>query len=142
MLVVVDDTLRRDHLGEYKPRAEAADGAAEGGTGDAGHGRHEQAPVERQGADRKRLQQPVAQVVREVGPGVGVARRARRRQCARWRRRMSSMPRRVSEGSMLEIVWLWGSISAASPPVATTGADTPSSARMASAMPSTWPAKP
>ena len=63
--VVVHDAVRRDHLGEHEAGARsAAPSAGRRGVADAGHGRHEQAAVEAQGADRQGLQQRVAQVVR------------------------------------------------------------------------------
>ena len=62
--VVVDDPLGGDHLGEHEAGPEAAHGPPKGGPADTGHGRHEQPPVEAQGADRERLQQPLTQVVR------------------------------------------------------------------------------
>ena len=65
------DAVRRDHLGEHEAGAEAPHRAPEGAAADAGHGRHEQAAVEAQGADRQGLQQRVAQVVRGVRPGPG-----------------------------------------------------------------------
>ena len=51
-------------------------------------------------------------------------------------------PSRVRNGSTCEIVRECGAIRSASPPVATTRASTPSSRRIASTIPSTWPAKP
>ena len=48
----------------------------------------------------------------------------------------------MRNGSTAEIVRECGSIRSASPPVATAGASAPSSPRIASTIPSTWPAKP
>ena len=93
-----------------------------------------------QGADRERLEQRVAQVVRATGRG---SRRRRRRSVALLAAQDElDAAQREERVDLVDDRAVCGAISAARPPVAITGACAPSSARMASAMPSTWPAKP
>jgi hypothetical protein len=54
----------------------------------------------------------------------------------------SRMPSRVRNGSIVSSVFACGTIRSARPPVATVCASLPSSSRMRSTIPSTWPAKP
>ena len=68
--------------------------------------------------------------------------RARRGQSDRFRSHTSLRPSSVSPGSTSSIVLECGAIRSARPPVAIVRASSPSSPRMRSTIPSTWPANP